>query len=253
MYIIYLDHTHLSLLLPSALRTPLFIYSFTLIHWIQLVLSVWTWAWGNPLGHGKLPMTKMAKEKWLFSPQELSTPNSSRARGGASGFATPPPCFHPGIFSQLDLVGLRWVPTTSVSSWVATAISYPKDSISQYSSPGTNFWNLFSFHHGFLGYKPHAATAFTHWAFSLALALCGRSQTLEMALCSWWTAHASLMTLVRQIFLLGPQWFLPSGARVLMVNRAHGLLPATREARVARRTATWHTAQKVAPKITEAL
>lgn len=162
---------------------------------------------------------------------------------------------HPHPVSILEFLAslILWVPTTSVSSWVATAISYPKDSISQYSSPGTNFWNLFSFHHGFLGYKPDAATAFTHWAFSLALALCGRSQTLEMALCSWWTAHASLTTLVRQIFLLGPQWFLPSGARVLMVNRAHGLLPATREAKVARRTATWHTAQKVAPKITEAL
>lgn len=69
MYIIYLDHTHLSLLLPFTLRLPchitvaFFIYSFTLIHWIQLVLSGWTWTWGNPPGHGKLPMTKMAKEK----------------------------------------------------------------------------------------------------------------------------------------------------------------------------------------------
>lgn len=148
-----------------------------------------------------------------------------------------------------------WIATASVSSWVqqlchvqGTAFhSTPHEQISELRSSSTmGSWDqaqvISLVQQLRLPTEPPHLPLLCAYSSSIH-----RSQTLEIALCSWWIAHASLMIPLRQIFLLGPHDFPPPGAHVLIVDRAHDLLPATGVSKVTRGAPVWHTVQDVVP------
>lgn len=56
------------------------LFSFLVIHQIQLVLPICIWVWGHKLEHGK-PVSGHNLEEWFFLPSQLSAANRSTVKG----------------------------------------------------------------------------------------------------------------------------------------------------------------------------
>lgn len=54
-------------------------FLLTIIHWVKLLLLIWSWVWSDPLRHGYKSI-----EKGLFFPQQPLTANRVSAKGASS-------------------------------------------------------------------------------------------------------------------------------------------------------------------------